>query len=126
MPIAGTTANTNETPTLRRCVKGHPDRLPAELLDPICDLSRRWRVFAETERVEQLVNEGSLDFFGVSLRRVGERATAHINHAASHGRKREHALVAASGVPFAVLDYDGTQVTTRTRIRVPSGPPLAT
>lgn len=56
------------------------------------------------------MHNGGPPFLGVALRRASERATADVNHAAANDGKSQHALLAASRVPFAVLDDEGAQV----------------
>src|SRR5262249_22505005 len=78
--------------------------------DAICNILGPRRIFAEPERVEQLVNDGCPDFLGVPVRRAGERATAHVNHAASNDREGQNAFLAASRMHFAVLNDEEPQV----------------
>jgi len=68
--------------------------------------------------MEQLVDKGGLDFFGIVLRCAGERPTAHIDDAASHDRKGQNALVAASRVHVAVLDDNRNQVFGDTHVQL--------
>jgi hypothetical protein len=50
-----------------KSIQGRPfNHLPAELLDAICDVAGRRRVFPEAERVKHFMNEGSLGFTSVS------------------------------------------------------------
>ena len=62
------------------------------VLDRLRDVRAGWRVLAEAERVQELVNEDDLLVVRVG-NKMAEPFGAHVNHPASWDGKRGHAAV---------------------------------
>ena len=83
--------------------------VPATLFDPMGDFATRGRVFAETQRVQHLVNDNGPGLLRTLFQCSDEVASAQIDNAAALRRERQDCTAAARGL--AALSPSSTVVT---------------